>query len=180
MCDFVVPSKQKNAFVVKEAGEGLEQEAEVLVCLQEEVLARLANKKFPEDFSLELLPDLSVVIEELSHFNTFCQKAVLDRGISSLELEVQAEVDKFGIALDWLEKRNEAHLRDQVFDTLLGECVLGDWVEPQHESRYRDAHEIARNFCRRVLEKNLQGADLHQELQKFFNLSKDHKLSSKF
>jgi len=174
--EYLVPSQNRNALVVHENGE----EAEAVIFLKSELLERFAGASFPEDFKIDLLPDLSIVIEELSHFNTFCQRAFEDRPISALELEVQGEVDKFAVALEWLELRNEEVLQGEIFDCLFGAYKIGDWIPEENRSRYEDAHEIARSFCRSLLHRDLDFNSKRRSFRNFFHKAPSEKLSIKF
>lgn len=174
--DFIVPSKDTNQLIIREN----DDDAEVLICLQESRLNALQSKSFPEDFSLEVLPDLSIVVEELSHFNTYSLAAEAGREISGLELEVQGEVDKFAVALEYLHLQNEISLREKVFEVLFDRCRIAPWIPADLEPRYRDAHEIARNFCRTVLKKNPDFDEMKQSFRDFFETSRGAKLGLKF
>jgi hypothetical protein len=173
--EFIVPSKVINQIIIKEESD----EAEVLICLKANLLEKLATKNFPEDFHLDLLPDLSIVVEELSHFNTYCLSAFQSREISPLALEVQGEVDKFSVAVEFLHQRNEEELTDEVFDRLFGSCQVASWVDPALRERYIDAHAIARNFCRGLLQKNPNYDELCSEFRHFFARGRSEKLALK-
>jgi len=175
--DFLfVSDENQNALVVKED----QGEASVLLCLQEKIIKRIENKIVPWDFKPELLPDLSIAIEELSHFNTYCKRAAEDREISPLELEVQAEVDKFALALEWLDELNQEKLQDEIFEILFGQCQVGAWVSGSKADRYVDAHRIARNFCRTILQQQLDSHERREKFRDFFSASPADKLSPKF
>lgn len=167
--DFVVPHAEKNALVVKEA----EGESEVAVFLKQELLTQLQDLRFPHDFDLSVLPDLSVIIEELSHFNYYCDRALRNIKVSSLELELQAEVDKFAFALDCLDEQNETHLKDELFSVIFGELKLGAWVKDSADvDRYQQAHEVARQFCREVLNQSSGMLEARQHFRNFYQKSK--------
>ncbi len=170
--DFVIPTENENSLLISER----EGEADLAICLRKDLLKSLELRKFPEDFSFSILPDLSILVEELSHFNFYCVHAHHGRKISGLEMEVQAEVDKFAFALDCLREQNALDLRHQLFETLFGELRLGEWVAEQDRARYEEAHRIARAFCRRLL----RAHEHHQELLKdFFKQSPEERLSSR-
>lgn len=178
--DFVVASNRNQLLIRENRGsESLEPEVELRICLHSELLEKTEGLDLPRDFDLNQLNDLSVVIEELSHFNTYCLRALEQRDITALELEVQGEVDKFGIMVDWLYRRNENHLKTVVFDQLFGDYRLGDWVTEKEIERYRDAHQIAKNFCRSLLKDDLSQNELRSRFREFFAKSADSKLSSK-
>jgi hypothetical protein len=164
--DFVMPTTQKNALVVNQAGEF----SDVAICLQESLLTRFAHKDYPKDFSFEELPSLSILIEELSHFNYFCEKSRLGQVISPLDLEIQAEVDKFSFALSCLNQTNRESEKDRVFDRIFEETQWGEWVSEVDLEIYQDAHQIAKNFCRSILRQCGSFDEGQKEFQKFFSL----------
>ncbi len=162
--DFLSPSKAQNSLLVKEGSEG----AEILVCLDEAILKKYESIRLPHEFEFRHLPDLSIVIEELSHFNTYCRNAAEDQPLSQLELEVQGEVDKFAVALEWLSEKNEEEFKHKLFDVLFDDCQLGNWVRPDQVSRYRDAHQIAKNFCRKILREDFSSEQRRKSFKDFF------------
>jgi hypothetical protein len=89
-------------------------------------------------------------------------------------------VDKFAVALEFLHQKNQEDLREKVFDTLFEKCTLGDWVEPEERQRYIEAHEIARNFCRKSLEGGREFSGLREEFRSFFSQSGQKKLGAKY
>jgi hypothetical protein len=133
----------------------------------------------PQDFDLSEINDLSVVIEELSHFNMYCLRALEKRPVSALELEVQAEIDKFGIFLEWLHQKNEEHLRESVFNQLFGNFKLGSWIPRNEKYRYQEAHQIAKNFCKGVLRNKLSHDEFKAQCRSFFFQPASSKLSPK-
>lgn len=172
--DFLAPSKEQNSLIVRESELG----PEVLLCIEERLLEKYATARFPNDFQLRHLPDLSIVIEELSHFNMFCQRMLADETVSQLELEVQGEVDKFALSLDWLSERNEESFKHIIFDTLFEKCELGDWVSDAQKQRYQEAHHIARQFCRRILDQDLNAEERRELFKQFYNSPRERKLST--
>ncbi len=174
--DFLCPTKHQNALVVREDGE----DAELLVCIDEQILEKNSHLRLPHDFDVRQIPELSIVIEELSHFNTFCAGALMNRPLSQLELEIQGEVDKFAVVLDWIHERNESVMRDQIYDLMFGSCQLGDWVPHKDRSRYEEAHDIAKNFVRGVLLKSRSQEECRAAFRDFFLRTRSEKLRTVF
>lgn len=141
--DFVVPSQKRNAILVNE----VDGSADLAILLKKELLDRYQNFDIKKDFKLEHFPDLSVLIEELSHFKTYCDNAERNLEVSPLSLEVQAEVDKFSFALDCLEEVNYKALRHKVFETQFETLILGDWVKESEKDLYHQAHSLAKKYC---------------------------------
>jgi len=164
--DFLIPTENQNAFVVYELGD----EADIAVCLKKELLNELSSKSFPEDFDLQILSSLSIAVEELSHFNYYCEKAIRNINLSPLEMEIQAEVDKFAFALDILQERNEGKLRDEVFSIMFDQLQLGEWVSENEKSTYEAAHHIARSFCRKMLNETRLPQDSKEWFRTFYRL----------
>jgi hypothetical protein len=174
--DFVKETDGKNTCIFKEN----KDDTEALICLNKELLERVNALQLPNDFSFNNVSDVSIVIEELSHFITYCHKAEKDDPISQLELEVQAEVDKFALILSWLSQKNEEDKKHDLFDRLFGDLNLGDWVPLDSQDRYKEAHEIARSFCRSILNNKLNYKDRRKVFQKFFLTPASEKLSVKY
>lgn len=172
---FVLPTEHQNSLIVREESD----EAELAICLDRNIIDRMKRKNFPVDFNLQDLPDLATVIEELSHFNTYCSRAARDIKVSALELEVQGEVDKFAVALESLTQENDRALESAIFETLFSECRVGSWVPLGEKERYQQAHTIARNFCRRVLDRVDTRHERRQVFREFFHSDASNKLSSK-
>ena len=63
--------------------------------LDSELLERLESADPLARLRADLLDDLWQVVEGISHFNCVVWKASQDRNVSLLELELQAEIDKF-------------------------------------------------------------------------------------
>ena len=86
--------------------------------------------------------------EGVSHFLYLHRAASLDRHVSLLELEAQAEVDKFAICAlgAWA-----AGTAKNLFSRLFDEISLRGSLTDQESWRYREANRLARSYCRRLL-----------------------------
>jgi len=89
--------------------------------------------------------------EGVSHFVYLARSAELARPVSLLELEAQAEVDKFALLLlrAWGGGRGgwAAVLHRHLFD----EMHLRPGLSPLERRRYGEANRLARAFCARLL-----------------------------
>lgn len=148
------------------------------VFLDEEILQRLGagdpmNKLCPRQ-----LNDLWTVLEGISHFNYIAWNASCDKSVTLLELELQAEIDKF--VSTWLlaQQQQRPELADRLHQWLFdGVSFREDMTSEQHE-RYRTANDYAARFCAR-LRKRLSGdnAGSLDELRRFYRLTQSGKLS---
>jgi len=126
--------------------------------------------------------DYCKALEGVSHFIYLAWNAGHDRPVSILELEMQAEVDKY-VASYWLLRRQlpgrfPAELRRILFERTRIDSRLADG----REDLYREASRYAEKFCRR-LEQSLRrsGAgtegEVLTELRRFYRLTNARKVA---
>lgn len=90
--------------------------------------------------------------EGVSHFLYLHRAASLDRRVSLLELEAQAEVDKFAIcALGAWAEDGEGTAARGLFRRLFDGLSLRALLTEQEAWRYREANRLARAYCKRLL-----------------------------
>ncbi len=97
-----------------------------------------------------------VAVEGVSHFVFVAWRALVGRPVSALELELQAEVDKFVIAWLWLAAQGaELSRTGRLLDRLLFDAhALHEGLGALEQERYRAASRAARGFCRRLVERH--------------------------
>jgi hypothetical protein len=124
--------------------------------------------------------DYCTALEGVSHFLYLAWNAGHDRPVSILELEMQAEVDKY-VASYWLLRRQlpgrfPAELRRVLFERAHIDARLAEG----REDLYRQASRYAERFCRR-LEQSLRRAgagregEVLAELRRFYRFSNARK-----
>ncbi len=96
------------------------------------------------------LPAFTTSLEGVSHFVYLAYRALRDEPVSLLDLETQAEVDKFVLSLLHLWRRGwkagSSQLRERLFHRVRYRAQL----DREEESRYRTANTLARDYCRRL------------------------------
>ncbi len=118
------------------------------------------------------------LIEGVSHFIYVTDRAQQDRTATQLELELQAEVDKYVVlsaALAPLSVISSRALRARLFDD---PHYMHEASSEQGE-RYRFANGLAARFTRRLEERHLPSGDfgaLRAELRRFFRMGQGDKL----
>ncbi|MGC4115902.1 MAG: hypothetical protein QM765_15180 [Myxococcales bacterium] len=123
---------------------------EVGLSLGAGVLERLPelSTDAPASFLGDLLPAFAAAAEGVSHFVYLTVHALTDRRVSLLELEAQAEVDKFatGVLHLWRhgERSRSAQLRERLFDRV---GYRADLTAEERE-RYGQANHLARGYAR--------------------------------
>jgi hypothetical protein len=97
-----------------------------------------------------LLGSYCLIAEGVSHFVYLVHTAELGRRVSLLELEAQAEVDKFatGILYGWSDGVEWARA---FYRKLFDNIVLVDDLSDPEVWRYGEANRLAKTYCRRLL-----------------------------
>jgi hypothetical protein len=121
--------------------------------------------------------DFCLAVEGVSHFIYVALCAAGQRAVSALELELQAEVDKFVCCLLVAGERSAFGLRRRLFGDV---SFAGDLDADEHD-RYRTANAAAGRYAaaldRRFVRMDRLGAML-TELRRFYRLSLDDKLGA--
>ena len=162
--------------LVREDGEG----AAVGVYLDAQLLSRLAAADPLRALNAANIADYWTALEGVSHFLYLAWHAGHDRAVTLLELELQAEVDKY-VASWWLLCAQQPQRRPRELHRLLFERTRVDAaLAGDRAGLYREANRYAARFCRR-LERELSGAarmrrEALAELRRFYRLSRERKM----
>lgn len=164
------------ALLVLESG----GELHVALYLDERVLAQL-GRGHESPWSHERLSGFCAAAEGVSHFLYLAHRAQAGRQVSQLELEAQAEVDKYLTVLLQLwavgRRSSSPALRRRLFER----TTLRDGLNAAERERYRLASALAAAFtkaleARFVLAGRLDA--LLREVRRLFRLSGGEKLSA--
>jgi hypothetical protein len=125
------------------------------------------------------LDTLCQIIEGVSHFVYVVERASRNREATQLELELQAEVDKWVVLAAAMRERFDEH-RSAALRSRLYERVGYDHdATTETGERYRLANDAAHRFVRR-LEREYVGrarfGEMRAELLRFFHLGQEEKL----
>ena len=124
------------------------------------------------------LDPLCQIIEGVSHFVYLAARAKEERRTTQLELELQAEVDKYVVlvaALGALDEPKSARLRGRLYD----EVSFTDAAGTELGERYRIANHVAAKYVRRLERTYLRDGrvrELHRELRRFYRCGQEDKL----
>ncbi len=164
----------RETLLVAEDDEGLA----VSLFLDGEMLDRLEESNPLDRLRAAHLDDFWQVLEGISHFNCVVWRAAQDREVSLLELELQAEIDKFVstvlLAVD--QGRNDllASLHSWLFD----EVSFHEGLDAEQLDRYRAANDYASRFCARLCERLLVDDERTiSELRQFYRYPLTDKIS---
>jgi hypothetical protein len=157
-------------------------EAEISLYLDAGLLERLRR----EDPMVRLhdgnVADYWKALEGVSHFLYLAWNAGHDRPVSILELEMQAEVDKY-VASYWLLRRQlPGRFPAELLRILFERTRIDPRLAEGREDLYREASRYAEKFCRR-LERSLRRSaagtegEVLSELRRFYRLTNARKLA---
>jgi hypothetical protein len=139
------------------------------------VLERLARRCPLRALEEANLQDYCTALEGVSHFHYVTWSAGCVRSVSLLELELQAEVDKYASALSLLLAQREGRFPAELFQRLFTGGSLLPHLDRVEQERYAEAHRMAARFCRRLEERFLRRrqarpAAMLAELRSFYRL----------
>jgi hypothetical protein len=140
-------------------------------------LPTLGRREFDVLSGADLDP-LCQIIEGVSHFVYLAARANEDRETTQLELELQAEVDKYVVlvaTLGGLDEPKSARLRGRLYD----DVSFTDSAGTEVGERYRIANQLAARFVRRLERDFVRPGNvraLHGELRRFYRLGQEEKL----
>jgi hypothetical protein len=125
--------------------------AGVTLYLDAQLLRRLEAADPHRALTEENLADYCTALEGVSHFVYSTWRLTSDLPVSLLELETQAEVDKYAVTVFLLAAQlggtsYPAHVHARLFDRVSFDARL----EPDQHERYRTAHRCAAHYCRRL------------------------------
>ena len=143
-------------------------EVEIGVYVDPDDLARI-EAMHPADAVADALPAYCTVLEGISHFILLFRRASRDEPVSLLELETQAEVDKYVTASLHAGPRSPAHA-SELKRRLFGDARLGEGLTAEERERYTAAGRLAERYCGHLDRLGSVDARL-AELRRFYRMS---------
>jgi hypothetical protein len=146
------------------------------------VLQRLAGRDPLQALTHENLADYLTVAEGVSHFVYVAWNCGFDKPVTLLELELQAEVDKYVLGAWLLSAQNAGRFPSELHRALFARTRIDPVAAAGRESLYREASRYAARFCQRVgalLDRKHRGAmrDALTELRRFYRFGGARKLA---
>jgi hypothetical protein len=188
VCDFLVTDRARLPAVARGAGSDEELivaepaaaggELAVSLYLDPALLERLAREDPLECLHAGNVADWWTALEGVSHFLYLAWNAGHDKPVSLLELEMQAEVDKYVTSLWLLRKQRPEHFPSEL-RRLLFERTHIDERARSRAGLYREASQYAGRYCAR-LERTLargrhRDGDVLAQLRRFYRLTNARK-----
>jgi len=156
--------------------------AGVALYLDAELLRRLEQADPHHALTEANLADYCTALEGVSHFVYSTWRLDRDLPVSLLELETQAEVDKYAVTVFLLAGQSGAMFYPSQVHTRLFDRVRFDpSLELEQYERYRTAHRCAAQYCRRLEQRFVNRGvakieALVRELRSFYRLGHAAKL----
>ncbi len=125
------------------------------------------------------LGDLCLLIEGVSHFLGVAWHARLDRPVTRLELELQAEIDKYVLALLLAARQGRGRVPRGLHDRLFSTVRIASGLAHNERRRYHRANHYAARYCADLERRHLRRGgprDLVRELRRFYRLQQRAKL----
>lgn len=167
---------EREALFVRQTDDGLELRLRI-PRLDRAGGSPVGRMDLPRDHDAQLDP-ICQIIEGVSHFVYLADRASRDRETTQLELELQAEVDKYVVlaaSLETFDESTSRRLRERLYETV----VFAHAPNTIEGERYRVANERARRFTGRLEREfvaRARYAELRAELRRFFHMSQGDKL----
>jgi len=153
-------------------------EVSLTLYLDDALLVRLRERNPLDALDDDDLEDFWTAVEGISHFNYVVHNASARREVTLLELELQAEVDKFVSTVLLAREQGRRAVASRLHHLLFERMSLDRRLGGEERERYRLANDYAGRFCRRI------GACLHEagedvmaELRRFYRYSQRQKIS---
>lgn len=154
---------------------------DITLYIDQRVLASLATSNPYVRLDRHNLNDFLIALEGVSHFHYLIWNAIHARQVTQLEMELQAEVDKFVTATFLLKQQGTIDDSDEFHDSLFTDVSFASDNDEQTERRYREANHYAAKYCRslsrRFPAQHRQPMFIN-ELRRFYRLSQNEKIRS--
>jgi hypothetical protein len=166
----------EQVFVVED-----EQGVRLGLFIESGVLDRLARRDPLQALDEDNLADFCTALEGVSHFHYLVWSLARGRNVSLLELELQAEVDKYATAVALLTRQQCGRFPGALHSRLFHAVSFLPQLDEISRRRYQEANRHAARFCRSLEEKFLrprrQRPELWlAELRRFFRRGHQEKI----
>ena len=154
----------------------------VSLYLDPELLERLRRADPLEHLHAGNVADYWTALEGVSHFVYFAWNAGYDKPVSILELEMQAEIDKYVASFALLRRQSPQRFPAELMRLLFERTHVDPSLARGRQRMYRAASRYAEKFCRQ-LERGLRdsrtelGHDVLAQLRRFYRLSDGRKMA---
>ena len=170
------PLSDEQVFVVEHDGE-----VRIGLFIDQRVLDRLQRHDPLDVLDEDNLNDFCTALEGVSHFHYLIWSCARGRSVSLLELELQAEVDKYATAIALLTKQRAGAFPGDLHARMFGSVSFLPELDDVSRRRYEEANRRAARYCRSLDERYLhprrrQPEKWLAELRRFFRRGHQEKI----
>ncbi len=157
-----------------------DEEAGVSLYLERELVERLEGSDPVKKLDERNLGDFWVAFEGVSHFTYYAYRAGLEKPVTLLEMELQAEIDKF-VATALLLVRQYGVLPRGLHSWLFSRTHFDPALSETELERYVRANHYASRYCAALWPRLKRGGfvtdrRLQPELRRFYRYSQPEKI----
>ncbi|MFK7886052.1 MAG: hypothetical protein AB8G16_04230 [Gammaproteobacteria bacterium] len=154
------------------------EQVELALVIARDSLLRLERDNPLRALSDSNFRDFCLVLEGVSHFTYAACNAALNKRITLLELELQAEVDKYVVASLLLRRQHSVPQHRALWRRLFDRVGYADTLSRVELERYARANRAARRFCRRLQRPHDVAMPRMATLRRFYRMPKLAKLAA--
>ena len=165
----------REKLLVRQEGEDLD----LSLYLHTDVIKTMIEQTTAAQLGPEHFGNLCLAIEGISHFLYLTWRALQQHNVSLLELELQAEVDKYILILFFMKKLNKTGLINRLRKKLFENIKFDDALNDIELVRYQEANYYAARYCQLLESRYLQDFSSNRmvrELRRFYRLGQNAKL----
>lgn len=170
------PPSDEQVFVVQEDGS-----VRIGLFIDQRVLERLERQDPLTALDERNLHDFCTALEGVSHFHYLIWSLARDRPVSLLELELQAEVDKYATALALLTQQRAGVFPGALHAQMFSRVSYLPQLDETSRRRYQEANRHAARYCRSLDQRYLHPRRCQPdrwlaELRRFFRCGHQEKI----
>jgi hypothetical protein len=170
------PLSDEQVFVVQEDGG-----VRIGLFIDERVLEHLERHDPLQALDEHNLHDFCTALEGVSHFHYLIWSFARNRPVSLLELELQAEVDKYASALSLMTQQRAGAFPSALHAQMFGGVSFLPQLDDASRRRYEEANRHAARYCRSLDQRYLQPRRSQPEkwlaeLRRFFRCGHQEKI----
>ncbi len=149
---------------------------EVALFLDPDLRENLEKNNPLELLSQKNIADFCTMIEGISHFVYYVHKSCLQCEITQLEMELQAEIDKF-VLLSLIIQKDQNQIYN-ILDLLFENYELHEDLTPTQIERYHTASNLAHRYCHELSKtmRSNNSLELLKKIRQFYPLSQEQKI----
>lgn len=153
---------------------------DIALYLDNDIISRLAADDPNSNLHDGNLADFCTAVEGVSHFLYLVWNARHRRGVSLMELEMQAEIDKYVSMAFLFSQQGSGRVPSSLYRWLFEDPIFDSSLDRASLERYRDANYYASRYCARLEKRYLSRngcAGMFNDLRRLYRLTHRAKIS---